>query len=530
MLLILLFGAGALLASSAALRTACVGLLEAGWDFGNHWLRLLIAFTTIWPTTMIVVAAIGDQGKIKVWSSPLLAGVLAGIAALLVVFALVSIVRVGGRQGWMVGGMAFAAAVMALALISVRGTEITLFNARMFVLIMAFVPIVAAMVAAIWVPPLLWAVPMAVNTVSGTMEKALESLPWKLKTTVKIPRVPPLKKLLWPVALFLIADCLLGAYLYLVPVADDRGLLAVLILVSIPLALLSFFDRAKGLRRLLRFAAIVITIIICVGGRSQAAGWDKFMSFSARPMVGNYNPNAICSAPATAQSDSDDNDPSQLSNLNNPLNIKFSGFVAERGGKDSGVAARDGGTFAEFVSPEEGLRVGKELLKSETYRDLDINPALRKWSNSGYGGEIVAGSELNANRKVGDLSPAELDQLVALMQSREGGGATVATLLARGKNDHSRERIRSFTVPLTEGCFGDAVKPPHFWHTWNIDFVNPSDQSQYVGFWFFGRQSSQGPYRRWNMPDLYYPPLGRDGRNPEWMLQGKGVLRYVQTS
>lgn len=102
---------------------------------------------------------------------------------------------------------------------------------------------------------------------------------------------------------------------------------------------------------------------------------------------------------------------------NNPLGIKFSDFVAGLGGEDSGVRARDGGTFARFGSYRDGMTAGKRLLLSGGYRDLSVDAAMRRWSNGGYGAEIAS---LPAYQRVGNLTDSQLDSLLAAMARREG--------------------------------------------------------------------------------------------------------------
>ena len=92
---------------------------------------------------------------------------------------------------------------------------------------------------------------------------------------------------------------------------------------------------------------------------------------------------------------------------NNPRNIKFGSF-AERFGAIKGDKATDGGVFAKFPTVEAGLEAGKELFKSKGYRDLDVDSALKRWSNSGYGVNIYP--ELR-DKKVKDLNDNELSEL-----------------------------------------------------------------------------------------------------------------------
>lgn len=117
----------------------------------------------------------------------------------------------------------------------------------------------------------------------------------------------------------------------------------------------------------------------------------------------------------TAASYSSDN------SLHNPLNIKYSAQVAALGGMNSGVAAADGGTFARFASSSQGLQAGKNLLLSSTYSGLSVDGAMRKWSNSGYGGGIVSGTDISPNQTVASLNDSQVNELLSLMIQHEGG-------------------------------------------------------------------------------------------------------------
>ena len=79
------------------------------------------------------------------------------------------------------------------------------------------------------------------------------------------------------------------------------------------------------------------------------------------------------------------------SQTNNPLNIKYSAQVAAIGGTDSGKRASDGGTFASFATPEDGLRAAVIMLKDPSfgYARLTVEAALRRWNNGDYGARIT---------------------------------------------------------------------------------------------------------------------------------------------
>jgi len=104
---------------------------------------------------------------------------------------------------------------------------------------------------------------------------------------------------------------------------------------------------------------------------------------------------------------------------NNPLNIKASNTTI----KYPGVAgldkkpASDGGQFLVFKSPQDGFNAAKTLIQSGGYKNLTVDQALRRWSNSGYGGEIVPGLR---GKPVNRLTPQELDTLIKTMAHREG--------------------------------------------------------------------------------------------------------------
>lgn len=106
---------------------------------------------------------------------------------------------------------------------------------------------------------------------------------------------------------------------------------------------------------------------------------------------------------------------------NNPLNLKFTTFAAELGGRDSGDQASDGGTFAQFSTTREGWRAARELLFTKTYSELSLNEAMKTWSNGGYDAEtILGGTDIDPQKKVSDLSHKETDTLLRKMAIREG--------------------------------------------------------------------------------------------------------------
>lgn len=108
----------------------------------------------------------------------------------------------------------------------------------------------------------------------------------------------------------------------------------------------------------------------------------------------------------------------------NPLNIKFGSetrrHVAIGLATISEIVPLDGGRFLKFDSPEAGFRAAVALLTTPAYRDLKVDQALRKWSNNGYGAEILLGTPLDARKLVSDLGPDDLKVLLAAMAAAEG--------------------------------------------------------------------------------------------------------------
>jgi hypothetical protein len=104
---------------------------------------------------------------------------------------------------------------------------------------------------------------------------------------------------------------------------------------------------------------------------------------------------------------------------NNPLNIKASEHTkAYEGvaGLDP-VPASDGGQFLVFSSPSDGFKAAERLLQTPNYQNLSLDAAMKRWSNGGYGGEIVP---YMRNRYMSTLSGSELAILVKAMAKREG--------------------------------------------------------------------------------------------------------------
>lgn len=102
---------------------------------------------------------------------------------------------------------------------------------------------------------------------------------------------------------------------------------------------------------------------------------------------------------------------------NNPGNIKF-GKWAEKYGAVQGEPATDGGYFAKFPDTGKGLEALKGLLKSKNYKNLDVESAIKRWTNnSGYN---IPLKDL-AGKKISDLSASQFDNLVNTITFGEDG-------------------------------------------------------------------------------------------------------------
>jgi hypothetical protein len=113
---------------------------------------------------------------------------------------------------------------------------------------------------------------------------------------------------------------------------------------------------------------------------------------------------------------------------NNPGNIKYGKF-AEQYGAIQGQAATDGGYFAIFPDLETGKKAMRDLLKGNGYKDLTVDAAMKRWSNSGYGAEVWTNPDFDYMRgwRISSFSDAQIDSLIESMIKREGWKEGVTT-------------------------------------------------------------------------------------------------------
>lgn len=125
----------------------------------------------------------------------------------------------------------------------------------------------------------------------------------------------------------------------------------------------------------------------------------------------------------------------------NPGNLKY-GPATARLGAMKGQAASDGGNFAYFPDAQTGVNAIGQLLKSGVYKNMDVDSALKKYSNGGYGAEILGTKQPQA-ASGGGSTPANmpdlpLDEVAKLAVA----GAQVAESRARTNEmaDAARQR------------------------------------------------------------------------------------------
>jgi hypothetical protein len=116
--------------------------------------------------------------------------------------------------------------------------------------------------------------------------------------------------------------------------------------------------------------------------------------------------------------------PSAANRNSNPLNIKLGSdtrwHVSAGEASISEILPLDGGRFLRFASAEAGFRAAVALLGAPRYRHLDVERALRRWSNNAYGAEIVSAGGIDGRAVLTALGAAELKALLAAMAAVEG--------------------------------------------------------------------------------------------------------------
>ena len=84
--------------------------------------------------------------------------------------------------------------------------------------------------------------------------------------------------------------------------------------------------------------------------------------------------------------------------------------------------------------------------------------------------------------------------------------------------DYRDQEIANFTLTLSDGCFGPAVRLPKVWRSWWYQPTGKQD-NWWIAFWVIGQQNPRGPFGPNDKPDF--------NSGPGFRLQGHGqVLLY----
>ncbi len=106
---------------------------------------------------------------------------------------------------------------------------------------------------------------------------------------------------------------------------------------------------------------------------------------------------------------------------NNPGNIRSGNFADKNGAIDSGP-----GGFAVFPDGDTGNAAIEKLLKDETYRDLSVKNAIKRYAppvendTDAYQAAIKHSTGLDIERKISDLDDSELDKVVSAIRQHGG--------------------------------------------------------------------------------------------------------------
>lgn len=105
--------------------------------------------------------------------------------------------------------------------------------------------------------------------------------------------------------------------------------------------------------------------------------------------------------------------------MNNPFNIKAGGQTTQyidQGKASMGRAAPDGGNFLTFKDRNDAVSAAQDLLfKSGVYKGLTVDSALKKWSNNGYGGNVIPDL---ASMNIDSLTPEQQTQVLNAMETK----------------------------------------------------------------------------------------------------------------
>jgi hypothetical protein len=105
---------------------------------------------------------------------------------------------------------------------------------------------------------------------------------------------------------------------------------------------------------------------------------------------------------------------------NTLLNFKYKPWMSDLGARAGEIAPeKDGTRFAAFDNIEDSTKVYKKLMRGSGYSNLTVKDGLKKYAAGTYPSSIYNKVSNILNKKIGDLSEAELNQLMKVQALHE---------------------------------------------------------------------------------------------------------------
>ncbi len=159
---------------------------------------------------------------------------------------------------------------------------------------------------------------------------------------------------------------------------------------------------------------------------------------------------------------------------NNPFNIKVGtdtqAYITD-GSASVGSTATDGGNFLKFKDRTAAVNAAQKLLfSSGVYKGLTVDAALKKWSNNGYGGNIIPDL---ATSSVDTLTPEQQTQVLNAMELKGENDAPAPGTLSLSQIGAGKYTVvgkGDQTPPATPDANGAPAAPtPPAWAPGGMD-------------------------------------------------------------
>ncbi len=145
---------------------------------------------------------------------------------------------------------------------------------------------------------------------------------------------------------------------------------------------------------------------------------------------------------------------------NNFTGIKYSPETAALGASDSGIQAKDGGTFATFANPQASIDASVAMLKWPSYQNLTVDQAIKRWSGAGgsasaqsYGASVVPG--IPGTAKMSTLSDA---QLLQVAMGIANNGEKIGTVT--DNTPKIEDKVAAFATGIQNGTITSIASVP----------------------------------------------------------------------